>query len=250
MLYQSLCFLTIGCNQGNTYLKMLQKEKQDYFSKQYYGIDVSHYQGDIAWDVVSKYPWQSRALNLVFMKATEGGTFVCPKFQENWHRIQAYPQISIKGAYHFYRPNKLGVVQADNFSTQLNQAGFDPAQDYYIIDIETPPSAEQKEAFLPQIRNFYDCMRDQGFEKSMIYTTQSFWNQHIGEGGVDLWKNYALWLARRGKNDGNIPSGTKWYTERPIGAPLPIVWQFTSKGTIGGIVGDVDMNLVSKVLID
>ena len=229
---------------------MLPEKELNYFSEQHYGIDVSHHQGDIDWEAVSKYSWQSRKLNLVFMKATEGEDFVSPKFGKNWHSIQSYPQISLKGAYHFYRPNKLGVVQADNFSTQLKEAGFDPALDYYIIDIETPPGAEQKEAFLPQIKNFYDCMCDQGFQKPMIYTTQNFWDQNIGEEGVDLWKNCALWLARWGKNDGNIPSGTQWYTETPIGAPWPVVWQFTSKGTIGGIGGNVDMNLVSKALID
>ena len=43
------------------------------------GIDVSYWQGDIDWDAV-----RSAGVRFAFIKATEGGDHLDPKFLENW----------------------------------------------------------------------------------------------------------------------------------------------------------------------
>ncbi|MDE2142315.1 MAG: hypothetical protein KGJ84_07895, partial [Elusimicrobia bacterium] len=43
------------------------------------GVDISHYEGDIAWDTV-----KLDGLSFVYIKATEGGDGVDEKFAANW----------------------------------------------------------------------------------------------------------------------------------------------------------------------
>ena len=50
-----------------------------------YGIDVSHHNGSIDWEKVveNEFP----RIEYVFMKATQGTSFVSPKFKENWSKV-------------------------------------------------------------------------------------------------------------------------------------------------------------------
>lgn len=61
------------------------------------GIDVSMYQCHIDWPIVA----QSK--KFVFIKATDGATFVDPYFAFNWSSAKKVGMI--RGAYHFFGPN-------------------------------------------------------------------------------------------------------------------------------------------------
>jgi lysozyme len=57
------------------------------------GIDVSNWQGDIDWNKV-----RAAGTQFAFIKATEGGDYLDPKFAQNW---QAAKSVGIpRGAYH------------------------------------------------------------------------------------------------------------------------------------------------------
>src|SRR5690349_12591116 len=43
------------------------------------GVDVSHYQGEIDWDVLA-----AQDLDFAWIKATEGASHTDPRFAENW----------------------------------------------------------------------------------------------------------------------------------------------------------------------
>lgn len=72
------------------------------------GADVSSYQGDIEWPVLS-----SQNIDFVFIKATEGSSFVDPYFTYNFSEAQKC-DLSV-GAYHFFSFDSKGVTQAENF---------------------------------------------------------------------------------------------------------------------------------------
>jgi lysozyme len=58
------------------------------------GIDVSYWQGDIDWLKV-----REAGVHFAFIKATEGGDHLDPKFLENWEGAK---RVGIaRGAYHF-----------------------------------------------------------------------------------------------------------------------------------------------------
>ena len=81
----------------------------------------------------------------------------------------------------------------------------------------------------------------------MIYTTKNFWEKTADTNNF-LNKNY-LWIARWGKNTGDIPDINSYPPLPPNGYSIkdaPDFWQFTSKGQVDGITTDVDLNLIAK----
>ena len=76
------------------------------------GIDVSHHQGEIDWHKI-----KSQNISFAYIKATEGGDFKDPQFKKNWdHALEAGLRV---GAYHFFRPETDGVLQAENFISSV-----------------------------------------------------------------------------------------------------------------------------------
>lgn len=76
------------------------------------GIDISGHTGKIDFLKLSE-----RKIDFVFIKATEGADFVDPKFQENYSN--AVNKLPI-GFYHFFRFNKSGKSQANNFLSNIS----------------------------------------------------------------------------------------------------------------------------------
>src|SRR5689334_1580650 len=72
------------------------------------GIDVSHYQGVIDWNQVAE-----AGTAFVFIKATEGTSYVDPQFQDNWSGAKAAGLL--RGAYHFFQPGEDPQQQAEYF---------------------------------------------------------------------------------------------------------------------------------------
>ena len=73
-----------------------------------HGIDVSSYQGEIDWNVLS-----SQDISFVFIKATEGSSFVDKCFSYNFEEAKK-TSLSV-GAYHFFSYDSTGEKQAENF---------------------------------------------------------------------------------------------------------------------------------------
>lgn len=65
------------------------------------GIDISRYQGDIDWDVLSK----EDHVQFAFIKATEGSTYQDDLFTQNWEAAEAAGVFV--GAYHFFGLNRM-----------------------------------------------------------------------------------------------------------------------------------------------
>ena len=87
-------------------------------SKSYVGIDISHHQGRIVWTEVAK-----ENIDFVYIKATEGATYVDPCFHYNMKG--ATDAGFYVGAYHYFRMTSSAKEQ---FEPQL-----------YIPPSHTPP---------------------------------------------------------------------------------------------------------------
>lgn len=86
------------------------------------GVDVSHHQGDIDWTALAQDD-----VSFAYIKATEGGDWVDPKFTENWEA--AHEAGVIRGAYHFFTFCRSGVDQAANLIATVPKAsGMLPRQ--------------------------------------------------------------------------------------------------------------------------
>ncbi|MFV5422747.1 GH25 family lysozyme, partial [Acinetobacter baumannii] len=93
--YNALIGSVLACVMGVlTYFGLFYQQKaiaQDYPVQ---GFDVSHHQENINWKKISPKKFQ-----FVYLKATEGGDYKDPKFQENW--LKAREHGFHVGAYHF-----------------------------------------------------------------------------------------------------------------------------------------------------
>ena len=78
-----------------------------------HGIDVSHYQGNIDWKMLTQTRQGKFPIHFVFMKASEGGDYGDKAFSSNFDSAKTHG--FIRGAYHFYNPKTDPVRQAEFF---------------------------------------------------------------------------------------------------------------------------------------
>src|SRR5262245_37145106 len=70
-----------------------------------WGLDISHWQGAPNWNAMT-----DAGLQFCIVKATEGTGYRDPQFARNWSEMRR--RWTVRGAYHFARPNLNAVTQA------------------------------------------------------------------------------------------------------------------------------------------
>ncbi|MDE6983133.1 MAG: glycoside hydrolase family 25 protein [Lachnospiraceae bacterium] len=188
------------------------------------GVDVSHYQGTIDWEVLSR-----QNLDFAFIKATEGSTHVDDRFQDNW---QAAGQTHLYlGAYHFFSFDSEGDRQAASFIETVGNLDGKLAP---VIDVEfygtkwsNPPDRAD---VVENLRAMLDVLEQQYQMKPIIYTTYTVYNSYIkGE-----FEEYPLWV-RSVYCPPTVFFGNKWS-----------FWQYMDTAMLDGYAGDqkyIDMNV-------
>jgi len=186
-----------------------------------HGIDVSYAQGKIDWRQVRAMDENGLHLSFVFVKATEGDTFVDSFFQRNWR--EAAKNGFVCGAYHFFRPEKSGKVQAQHF---LKTVKPEPGDLPPVVDVE------QLDGIAPEIMRaeldaFLAAVRYRIKVKPVIYTGLSFYQNYLK--GFE--EGYPIWIAHYDKPEDQIDAAADW-----------CFWQYSSQATVNGIHHAVDFN--------
>ena len=196
------------------------------------GIDVSHHQGAIDWKAV-----KSSGIEFAFAKASEGTSFVDPRFAQN--RAGAAAAHLPFGGYHFARPSGSTASQivadaraeADHF---IDTASPRPADLLPVLDLENSGGLSIGDlqdwtwAFLNQVVARIH-------EKPIIYSGNYFWATYMG----DTWE-YALagfkllWVPHWTDDPQPRVPGNNW------GGKGWTFWQYTSCGSVPGVSGCVD----------
>jgi hypothetical protein len=180
-----------------------------------HGIDISHYQGQVFWEVIG----ENSKMAYVYIKATEGGDRIDPRYERN---IELAHQYGLKvGSYHFFRPKTNLKKQLDNFMMQCRPADQDLIP---MIDVETKSGLSTPE-FCDSLTKFIALVEEAYKQKPLIYTFTNFYNAHM-QGVVD---GYPLMIAQYNGIEPELKDG------RDI-----TMWQYTGKGRINGINGLVD----------
>jgi len=181
------------------------------------GIDVSHHQGEIDWKEVKQ-----EGIDFAYIKATEGGDFVDPRFQENL--AGATENGITAGAYHFFTLCTSGAEQSGNFisTAPANRAALPPA-----IDLEFSGNCRSKSNridFESEFEVFFETIRKHYDSYPVIYTTYEFYETY------DLSKyRDQLWI----RDIFFEPDESLSWT----------FWQYTNRLSIKGISGPVDGNV-------
>lgn len=158
----------------------------------HYGIDISHFQGD----VLKLLDVKKDSLQFVICKATEGLSFTDPDFNQNWQMAKS--KGLIRGAYHFYVCSDDPIKQADFFSKQIQ--GIEKTDIAPILDIEqgSMSSSVSAEQMQKNILSFLKRVEKNTGRKPILYTDFSFGQENFTSPEV---ANYQLWIADYGKGD-------------------------------------------------
>ncbi|MCH4246694.1 MAG: glycoside hydrolase family 25 protein [Acinetobacter populi] len=190
------------------------------------GFDVSRHQGEIQWQKIDPKKYQ-----FVFIKATEGGDYQDPKFQENW--LNARQQGLAVGAYHFFRNCKTGEEQAKNYiqAVPKKSDSLPPVMDLEFQWTCPEVNAEQLQQ---RIRSMADKLEQHYGKKPIFYTTPNYYKTYI-EGQFE---GYTLWLQ-------DLKDVPPRIDQRPW-----MFWQYSHTGKINGINTDVDLNVFRGNIAD
>ena len=185
-----------------------------------HGIDISHYQGEVDWNMLEKTRQGRFPVEFIFMKATEGGDFADDKFVANFDSARAHG--FIRGAYHFYNPKTDPNKQADFFirSVKLEPGDLPP-----VLDIEKKSKDVKKlqgdlKIWLRKIENHYGV-------KPIIYASYKFKTRYLND---SIFDTYPYWIAHY------YVDSVKYQGEWKF-------WQHTDVGTLPGIDEQVDLNV-------
>jgi lysozyme len=188
------------------------------------GIDVSSYQGDIDWEILS-----GQNISFAFIKATEGTSFVDEKFSYNYEQAQK-TGLAV-GAYHFFSYDSEGKTQAQHFmNTVKPYEGMLPP----VIDLEfygdyekNPPDrkyvAEQLQIMLRMLEDHYQ-------QKPIIYATEKSYDLYLSSD----YEAYDIWI-RNVISKPKLSDNRKW-----------TFWQYTNRERLDGYSGPekyIDMNV-------
>ena len=180
-----------------------------------HGIDMSHYQGEVFWETVG----DNTKMAYVYLKATEGGDRIDPRFE---HNIELAHRYGLKvGSYHFFRPKTPLNLQLQNFTTQCLPGEQDLIP---MIDVETTGNLPTS-AFCDSLMNFLGMIEEAYHQKPLVYTFRNFYNRHL-QGRLN---DYQLMIAMYTEEEPVLAD------ERDI-----TLWQYTGKGRIVGVNGYVD----------
>ncbi len=179
------------------------------------GIDVSKYQGTINWRKVKS----SGKVKFAYIKATEGMTIQDPMYRRNIDSARAAG--ILVGSYHLYSKKTTAYEQFKNFKAMVKKSKQDLVP---VLDIEERYS---KGLNMARVDKLLELMEKEYGAKPLIYTSEKvYWEHFSGK----KYKPYHIFIA----NYWRYPS-TRF-----------TLWQYSQRGRVNGIKGNVDMNKFHK----
>ena len=163
------------------------------------------------------------SIRFTFIKATEGVLLADRKFQRNWNESKKAG--IIRGAYHYFKPNKSGYWQARFFLQTVN---FKAGDMLPVLDVEER-GTESRAKFQANLKKFLNEIEKEVGVKPIIYTGYKFYEDNLA-GDFD---GYPLWIANYYRSKLRpLSRQVKWH-----------FWQHSDKARVNGIQHKVDMNV-------
>lgn len=181
------------------------------------GIDVSAHNGEIDFQRL-----RESGVQFAYIKATEGADFCDRRFHIN---ATGMARAGIPaGAYHFFRFDRDGEMQAWNFIHSLEGRDFllPPA-----VDVEEwgNPDGIHSARVRKELRRMLELLRREGYDP-VVYSNKKGYHRYIR----DNFSDFPLWICS--------------FTDPPVGDDPWVIWQYSHRGNISGIDGPVDCNTI------
>lgn len=187
-----------------------------------HGIDVSHHQGAVDWHAVAR-----AGTRFAFIKATDGGDHLDPRFHENWRKSREAG--ILRGAYHFVYWCRPAVEQVAWFAQNVpaEHDALPPVLDLEWNNGSSCRHSLTREEVLEKVRVLLAGMEAHTGKVPIIYTDINF-HRDVLE-GVAL--DNPMWLRSVAAQP------HERYKNRPFA-----FWQYTQTGLVPGVRGGVDRN--------
>ena len=175
-----------------------------------HGIDISHHQGEIDWELLRNAMIEKCPIRFILIKATEGTSIVDPRFKENFTQAREYG--------YFFLDNVI-LIDGD----------LPP-----VLDIENKPKDVSVEDFQRDVLTWLHIVEDRYHVKPIIYTYYKFKMNYLDNPVFD---DYPYWIAH-------------YYVDKVEYAGEWKFWQHTDAGRLPGIKGYVDFNIYNGSYYD
>ncbi|MFD1769826.1 GH25 family lysozyme [Sphingobacterium suaedae] len=192
-----------------------------------YGIDISQYQGKVRWIEVNTIHDQI-PVDFVFIRATMGERAKDKRYGENWRAASS--RAKLRGAYHYFRPNENSIRQARNF---IQTVDLKPGDLPPVLDIEERPRRQPMDSLKVGLKRWLDEVEAHYGIQPILYSGDSYFTDFLEKEFSDyiLWiANYNFWIKKPKKH---------WN-----------FWQFSERGYVRGIQGNVDLNMFKGSIED
>lgn len=181
------------------------------------GVDLSAHNGTVDFEAV-----RDAGYSFVILKATEGAGFKDREFTAGYREARR-AGLHV-GAYHFFRFDRTGYMQAINILHSLRGKRLDFP---LILDVEEwgNPSNPATSEIITQLRVLIQLLESHGHEV-MIYTNKDGFKRFV----AGRLEQHPLWIC----DLSGAPEQRGWR-----------MWQFTHRGTVPGVKGHVDVNVIN-----
>ena len=199
------------------------------------GIDISRAQNSIDWETLSKV----EDLGFVIIRAAQG-TAEDSRFAEN---VRAAMRLKIPFGMYFAS----SATTAEEAIAEANFAA-EYAKQYQPIygiwyDMELPKQQTLgKQKITQLLRVWCDRVKEVGVPYG-IYSNRDWLNNRID---LQQLADANLWYAAYPSVKQKILTDAPKENRSKLSYPQAAIWQWTSKGRINGIIGNVDMNVCYK----
>ena len=193
-----------------------------------YGIDVSYAQGDISWPRVAK----SDRVRFAYARACYGSDPAYddgPVFIANHDGAKA-ADIPF-GAYIFFLLGQDPVAQAKHFLAVID--GYEGTLRPMVDLEEDSGSTGSASGNIAALASFNTHVKQKSGVDPIIYTNADTWDTMFG--GTDAFSGHSLWVASF-----DLPAGQP---VMPQGWSTWTIHQYSNKGSVQGISGDVDLDV-------
>lgn len=209
----------------------------------YMGIDLSSFQQDVDWSKVAATGIDFAVIRCGFRGyGSEGKLVEDTSFKDN---LIGAKNANIPSAFYFYTQalNTYEAEEEADFVINL-LSPFD-VKGPVIIDVESASSTERIKDLTPEQRTdniiaFCEKIKAAGYTP-MVYSDIKFFTMRMQ---IDRLEDYEKWYANY--NGIAMDDDTSvWSYNNPFMFPYEFkMWQYTNKGQLDGVKGDVDFNVL------
>lgn len=206
-----------------------------------FGVDVSHWQGNVNWDLA-----KDRGVEFVYLKGTDftkltGVGFEDSKLRQN---VKDLDRLQIPyGIYHWLQPNVDGLKQADYFLSVYHSIGCSLPP---VVDFEDQ-SFLDKNKYLYRLQQWLERVFERTNKKPVVYTRKSFINQ-FDKKRVGFLSSYGLWQALYPVPQARYKNELVLFIKPKPFYPFTrgwLIWQYSEKGDgkyYGAQSAQIDLN--------